>query len=113
MTNQIWELLEKSWSRFPTKRPSTQELYNTLSNPSRHPQVPPTPQGQPMTGELPGKLRLQFLGIKFSPGQQKHQLYVKLKYGNKDHTTSPTGSVVGYGEQIWFAFIHFYLLPRR
>ena len=113
MTNQIWELLEKNWSRFPEKRPSTQELYNTLSNPSRHPQVSPTPQGQPIIGELPGRLKLQFRGIKFSPRQPKHQLYVKLKYGNKDYTTSPTDFVAGSGEQTWFAFIHFYLLPRR
>lgn len=105
----VWELLQKCWSLDPAKRPPTVEIYNTLSNLNYRPRAMHT-NGLPVTGELPEKLKLQFLSIKFSPEQSKQQPFcVKLRYGYKDHSTSTTNSVGGSGEHAWLILLHFYL----
>jgi len=102
----VWGLLRRCWGRNPTERPSSFEVYNTLSSLSSPPQVRQspqeshTPQGS-STEELPGKLKLNFQSIKVSPDQPKQQFYVKLKYGNMDHATSSTNYVGGSGEHGW------------
>ena len=104
-----WELLEKCWKMDPAERPQTAELYNTLSNLVTGPQITETvgsPRRQSVTGELPGRLKLQVQVIKFSfDKSKKRQFYVKLRYGNRNHTTSPTNPVGGSGEHTWFVSI--------
>ena len=55
--------------------------------------------------ELPGKLKLQAQSIKISLGKPKKQRFsVRFKYGNEDHTTSPTTKTLAGDEHTWFAF---------
>lgn len=108
----VWEHLEKCWRRTPRERPSSVEAYTTLailsSRVSQYtvvPQYTVAPQNVQVsrgqrTGELPGKLKLQFLSLKLSPPDQprSHQIYVKAKYGKRNHTTKPLDSS---GEHKW------------
>jgi hypothetical protein len=99
----VWEFLRKCWSRAPAERPPIAQVCNDLSKFCFLPKFTPTPEGQSTT-ELPGKVKLQVQSIKVSldKGKQQH-FFVKLKYGNKGHTTSTTKSVDASGEHTWFA----------
>lgn len=101
----VWGFLEKCWNRDPTKRPSIAEVYDAFLQFRSLPQVVPASAGRSGMEELPGKLRLQVQSIKISLGKSKqHQLCVKFKYGNKNHTTSPTTKAThGSDEHTWFA----------
>jgi len=59
-----------------------------------------------------GKLKLRIQSIKISLNKQKQrQFFVKFRYENKDHTTSPTKVVAG-DEHTWSVFSPFpSLLP--
>ena len=106
--NTVWEFLQKCWSRDPTKRPSTAQVYDAFSKFCLLPKF--TPDGQSAT-ELPGRVKLQVQSIKvlFDKSKQQQHFSVKLKYGNKDHMTSPTKSLNNSGEHIWFALRQFLL----
>jgi len=85
----VWEFLERCWSRDPAKRPSTAQVYESLSK----------------LRPLPGKLSLRVQGIKTSLKKSKQQrLSVRFTYGSKFHTTSATAKVVGGDEYTWFGF---------
>ncbi|KAF9789186.1 kinase-like domain-containing protein [Thelephora terrestris] len=103
INDQAWELLNKCWSRNPPGRPSTLELYNILSNLASNPQGTHTTQGQPAAGKLPEKLKLQVQSLRFSRDKSKTgQFYVKFRYGNMGHKTSPTNAANASGEHTWF-----------
>jgi len=104
----VWDFLRKCWSRDPTKRPSTAQVCEAFSELRSLPKF--TSDGQSTT-DLPGKVKLKVQSIKVSFEKSKqHQFSVKLKYGNKDHTTSPTKPLDSSGEHTWFALCLF-LLP--
>jgi len=105
----VWEFLERCWSRDPTKRPSSDQLHDSLSQFRSLPQVVPGPEGRLGREVLPGKLRLQVQSIKVPLNKSKQQqLCVRFKYGNKNHTTAPTTKAVeGSNEHTWFAFGQF------
>ncbi|KAF9785749.1 hypothetical protein BJ322DRAFT_737992 [Thelephora terrestris] len=91
--DSVWVLLQGCWSRDPANRPPIGDVYSALLGRA---------QGQLLIAGLPAKLMLQFQGIKLSPNQSKRQsFYVKLRYGKKDHTTSPTNCVYSSGEHAW------------
>jgi len=97
--NSVWEFLEKCWNREPMHRPSTAQAYEAFLQFRYLPQVAPT-EGRPGMEELPGKLRLQVQSIKISFSKSKqYQLCVRLKYGNKNHTTSPTTKAVDSSDE--------------
>lgn len=101
----VWEFLEKCWSGNPAKRPSTTQVYETFSKLRSPLQALHIPEGRLAMEELPGRLKLQAQGIKISLNKPKKRRFsVRFKYGNKDHTTSPTRSVVAGGEHTWFVF---------
>ena len=131
----IWGLLEKCWSRVPGERPTAAEVSTTFSNLSSRPRVNHAPRGQIAMGgalernpsltpssssnvtpisperrlirKTPSKLELQLRGIRFSQDQPKgRQFYVKLKYGNQSHTTSPTDHIGHSDGHTWFVFVH-------
>jgi len=55
--------------------------------------------------ELPGKLKLQAQSIKISLNKPRRQRFsVRFRYGNEDHTTSPTTKALAGDEHTWFAF---------
>lgn len=100
----VWEYLEKCWSRDPQQRPPIADVYSTFSGFRSLPQVVHTPDGRSPMEELPGRLKLQVQSIKLSLDKPKQQQFsVRFKYGNKDHTTSPTKAVTS-DEHIWFVF---------
>jgi len=105
----VWKFLEKCWSRDSTKRPSTLQVGAAFSQfHFRSPQVIPTPEGRPVTGRLPRKLKLQVQSVKISLNNSKQlQFYVRFKYGSKEHTTSPTTKAMGGDEYTWFAISSF------
>ena len=104
----VWEFLQKCWSRDPTKRPSTAQVCDKFSQFCFLPKF--TLDGQSAT-ELPGKVKLQVKSIKVSFDKSKQQqFYVKLKYRNRDHTTSLTKPLDTSGEHTWFALCSFLLL---
>ena len=85
----------------PQDRPSAAQIYKTFSQ---------FRSARKFVEELPGKLVLQILGVESSPNELNQQgFYVKVKHGNKVHTTSLTGKVVG-GEYKWSGFACFH--PR-
>ena len=125
--DDVWEFLQKCWSRDPVKRPSTVEVYDAFSRffpaperrsmtelPGKAKSGQPSTEmpgkvklGQPST-ELPGKVKLQVQSIKVLLDKSKQQQFsVKLKYGNKDHTTSPMKLSDTSGEHKWFALCLF------
>ena len=128
-----WGLLEKCWSRVPGERPTAAEVSTTFSNLSSRLRVNHAPRGQIAMGErlerspsltpssgsnpisperrlirkMPSKLELQLRGIRFSQDQPKgRRFYVKLKYGNQSHTTSPTDHIGHSDGHTWFVFVH-------
>ncbi|KAF9650321.1 kinase-like protein [Thelephora ganbajun] len=104
INDPAWELLQKCWGKNLSERPPTVTVYKTLSELSSCPQVihTPQPEGRSVTGELPGKLKLQFQSIKISLDKSKQQQFsVKLKYGSKDYTTALTKPVDDSGEHTW------------
>jgi len=104
ISDPVWKFLKECWSRDARRRPSTTQVYNALSRFRKLPRVKFTPEGRPAIGGLPGKLRLLVPGIQISPNESKqHQFSVKLKYGDRDHTTPPTTKVIGGNERTWFA----------
>jgi len=105
IADPVWEFLERCWSRDPTKRPSTVQVGDAFSQfHLRPPQVIPTTEGGPVTGELPGKLKLQVQSIRISLDNSKQlKFHVKFKYGNKQHTTPSTTRVMDGDEYTWFA----------
>ncbi|KAF9789185.1 kinase-like domain-containing protein [Thelephora terrestris] len=106
INDQVWELLEKCWSRDPGKRPPTLELYNILSNLAVDPQATYTTQGQSAKKQLPGKLKLQARSLKISHKKPKTgRFYVRFRYGTTVYKTSPTKPAEGSGEHTWFAFL--------
>lgn len=109
---EIWEFLKKCWSRDPKKRPSTAQVSNTFSQLRSLPQAIAGCEG-PGVEELPGRLKLQVQSIKITLNKSKSQhFFVKFKYGNKDHTTSPTTKAgSGPDEYTWSAFRTFILSP--
>ena len=89
IADPVWEFLERCWSRDPAKRPSTAQVYESLSN----------------LRPLPAKLSLRVHGIKTSLKKSKQQRFaVRFKYGNKSYTTSATMKVVAGDEYTWFGF---------
>jgi len=84
----------------PRERPSVARLYNALSD-------------FRAIEELPGKLKLEVQSVTIPLTKaRKHQLFVKLGYADKEHTTSLTTKVVAGGEYTWFVFCPFLpLLP--
>ena len=107
--DSVWELLGKCWSRLPERRPSAAELHDAFSDLCAHPQATHT-QGRLGKGELPEKLELWVQSIRFSLDKSKKgRFYVKLKYGNRDHTTPLTNPVEGSGEYTWFMLYLFHL----
>jgi len=102
ISDPVWGLLERCWSRDFTKRPSTVQVYDAFLRFRNLPQVICTPEERLVIGGLPEKLKLRVQGIKISLNEPRHsQFSVRFKYGNKDHTTSPTTGVVGGNEHVW------------
>jgi len=102
IADPVWEFLEKCWGVDPTTRPPTAEVLGAFSEFRSLPQAVHAPEGRSAIEELPGKLKLQVQGIKISlnkPNQQR--FYIRFRYGEKDHTTSPTNAVTD-DEHIWF-----------
>jgi len=101
----IWQFLEQCWNRNPKKRPLTTEVYDAFLQFRSLPQVMSATEGRSGVEELPGKLRLQVQSIKISLGKSRQQqLSVRFKYGNKNHTTSPTTKAAGGSdEHTWLA----------
>jgi len=94
--DQVWQLLEKCWSRKPPERPSATRVYNTLSK---------FRSVRPAMEELPARLELEVQSIKISLTRaEKRQFFVKFKYGNEGHTTPLTMKAAGGDEYTWFAF---------
>ena len=96
-----WGLLEQCWTRTPEERPPIAEVYRTLKFGPKATHIPRSPSA---IGELPGMLLLHVHSINFSedqPGQQ--QFYVKLRYGDREYTTSPTNYKNEWGGHTWFA----------
>jgi len=108
ITDPVWEFLERCWSRDPTKRPPIAEVYGFFSQLRSNPQVTYPTEGRSAMEELPGRLKVQAQSIKISLSRPKRQrFYLKYRYGNKDHTTSPTTKSVAGSEHTWFAFRRF------
>ena len=102
--NAVWDFLEKCWSRDPKKRPEIAPICDAFSRFCLLPKFTPSPEGQSTT-ELPGSVKLMFNSIKVSFDKSKQQpFYVKLKYGNKEHKTSPTKLFDTSGGHTWFGF---------
>jgi len=101
--DSVWDFLERCWSRDLVSRPSTARVCDIFLQFRFLPQVTPINGGRSGKEELPGKLRLQIQSIKISLNKSKqYQLFVKLKYGNKNHTTSPTPKTAdGSDEHTW------------
>ena len=101
----VWEFLERCWSRDVTKRPSSNQVYESFLQFRSLPQVASALNGWSEMEELPGKLKLQVQSIKISLNKSKQQqLCVKFKYGSRNYTTAPTTKAVnGSDEHIWFA----------
>ena len=80
----------------PLERPSATQVYNTLSKFCFNPHL--------MDKELPGRWHLGFQSIKIPfTRAKKQQFSVKLKYGDKDHTTRLTMMAeVSDEEYTWF-----------
>ena len=105
----VWEFLQKCWSRDPAKRPSTAEAYDAFSQFRLLPKFTPTPEGLSVT-ELPERVKLQVRSIKVSFDKSKQQqFFVKLTYGNKDYTTSPTKAMDALRKHMWFVIRPFLL----
>lgn len=105
----VWELLEKCWSRVPQERPPIVGLHRILKI---RPAVTHIPWRRTTSGELPGALKLHVQSIKFSEyWQNPQQFYVKFKYGNRDHETSPTNLTNDLNEQTWFVLHPFQPSP--
>lgn len=99
----IWEFLRKCWSGDPAKRPPAAQVCDAFLQFGFLPKFTPALKGESVT-ELPGKLKLQVQSIKIPLDKSKQpQFAVKLKYGNRDHTTSLAKPMGGSGEHIWFA----------
>jgi len=97
----VWEFLRRCWSKDPTKRPSIAQVCDAFSRFCLLPKFTPNPKGQLAT-ELPGRVKLLFKSIKVSSDKPKQQPFsVKLKYGNKEHTTSPTKRLDTSGGHTW------------
>ena len=93
----VWEFLQKCWSRDPTKRPPTAQVCDAFS------QFCSLPRFALGKSALPGDLMLQVQSIKISLDKSKQpRFFVKLKYGNKGHTTPLAKPVDGSGEHTWF-----------
>ena len=106
----VWEFLQKCWRRDPANRPSTTQICDAFSKFCLLPRFTPILEGQLVT-ELPGRVKLMFKSIKVSFNRSKQRpFYVKLKYGNKEYTSSPTKISDTSGEYTWFAPCPF-LLP--
>ena len=98
----VWEFLLRCWSRDPAKRPSISQVCDAFSRFCLLPKFTPAPEGQSAT-ELPGRVKLMFESIKVSFDKSKQQsFFVKLKYGNKEYTTSPTKLLDTSGGHTWF-----------
>jgi len=115
--DEIWEFLRRCWSRDPKKRPSTTQVFNVFSQFRSLLQAIDGCEG-PGIEEVRGRLglrvrrlKLRVRSIKILLDKSKPQyLFVKFKYGTKDHTTSPTTKAGGGpGEYTWLRFAHFYL----
>jgi len=92
ISDPVWQFLEKCWIWNPQERPSATKLYDAFSR--FH-----------ATQELPEKLKLEVRGIKIPFAIPKEQQFtVKVKYGNKNHTTPLTTKVVA-DEHTWFVFL--------
>ena len=103
----VWNLLEGCWSKVPAKRPTTVKLYNALSD------VVDTPR-EPVIETLPPELRLFFLAVVPLPTAnppKRGQFYLKLRYGEENHTTPPTDDVKDSDDQVKYAYAHFCRLP--
>ena len=102
----VWEFLESCWSRDPAKRPSSDQVYDSIAQFRTLPQAMFAADGRLGMEELPRKLRLRVQSIKISlKKSRQHQLYVKFKYGNKNYTTAPIAKVVGASdEHVWCVF---------
>ena len=104
VANPVWEFLGKCWSRDPTNRPPTADILDAFSRACSLPRAMPAARGPSAIEELPGKLKLQVQGVRISLNKSKQQrFYIRFRYGDKDHTTSPTNAVTG-DEHIWFVF---------
>ena len=107
--DDVWEFLQKCRSNDPSKRPSTAKVYLAFSRSGVLPNFTPTLKGQSATG-LPRNVKLQVQSIKFSSDKSKQQqVSVKLKYGNKEHTTSLMKFSDTSAEHTWFALCLFLL----
>ena len=107
--DDVWEFLRKCWNSDPKERPSIAEVRGAFSQFCSLPKFTFDPDDLLAT-ELPGKVNLQIQSIRvgFEKSRQK-QFCVKLKYGNKDHTTPVAKFVEATGEHGWFAFRPFLL----
>ena len=111
----LWSLLEGCWNKDPAKRPTTVELYNALSDPSSRHRVTETPRGRVIVGLAP-ELRLRFESIAPSPTAnplKRRQFYVKLKYGEMNHTTPSTAAREKTHGKVWYAYARFCPLSCR
>ena len=60
--------------------------------------------------ELPGRVKLLLMSIKVSFDRSKQQPFsVRLKYGKKAYTSSPTKVLDTSGEHTWFVLCSFLL----
>ena len=97
--DQVWEFLEKCWSKTPFARPQMAEVHHTLKSFSKTIHIP---RRQPAIGESPGVLALHFHSIKLSEDHRsQQQFYVKSKYANRDYTTSLTNVILSQYERGW------------
>lgn len=103
VSDPVWEFLKKCWNRDLAERPSTDQVYDAFSQPLSIPQFMHIPEGESAIEELPRKLKLEVQSVKVSLDKPRQQQFsVKLKYGNKDHTTSPTKKAPAVDEHTWF-----------
>ena len=89
-TDPIWQLLLECWIKYHGERPSTTQVYNTLSK-------------FRTVEELPEKMELRVQSIKISfTGTRRDWFYVKFVYGSEVHITLPTTRVAAGNECVWF-----------
>lgn len=106
----VWGLLVKCWKEVDYSRPRIVEVYRTLKS---RPKIIHTPWMPSTIGELPRALELHVYGFELEPfgcEQFRGEICVKLKYGNRDYTTSPTDSTTLPDGRTWFALRLFFIL---
>ena len=114
INDSIWEFHESCWNSDPAKRPSSDQVYDSIAQFRSLPQAMFVADGWFGMEELPGKFRLRVQSIKISlKKSRQQQLCVKFKYGNKSYTTAPTAKAMDTSdEHLWFVSVWFYSLSR-